>query len=92
MSQTATLIALCQVNVALGILYIGLREARYRQKAYESIVEILNAHKYCRVTDSTHFTEMLLSEGVFARKHHLIVDWIRELPGQIQAKLDEHEK
>lgn len=34
----SVLIAMCQVNIALGILYLGLPESRYREKLIETIL------------------------------------------------------
>jgi hypothetical protein len=92
--QEAALVALCQVNVALGVFYVGLREARYRNKLYAEIVTIFNARLGALGMDGrvSRFPDFCFMDSKFAKMHHFVMEWIRELPEDFKEKLTEISK
>lgn len=77
----SVLIAMCQVNIALGILYLGLPESRYREKLIETILTRL-ADSKCDEMDvvSTDYAKLTSRDNTFSKHHHYILDWIGEVP------------
>ena len=43
------LVGIFQVNVTLGILYIGLQQFRFRENLYDDIVQLINQHGYANM-------------------------------------------
>lgn len=74
-------IAMCQVNIALGILYLGLPESRYREKLIETILARLT-DSGCDDMDvvSADYTRLTTTDETFSNHHHYILDWIGEVP------------
>lgn len=72
---------MCQVNIALGILYLGLPESRYREKLIETILGRL-ADSGCDEMDvgSTSYRGIMNADNTFADHHHYILGWVREVP------------
>lgn len=72
---------MCQVNIALGILYLNLKESRYREKLIETILGKLAASG-CDDMDvrSTPYIDIMNADKTFADHHHYILDWIGEVP------------
>ena len=75
------LLAMCQVNIALGILYLNLKESRYREKLIETILGRL-ADSGCDDMEvrSTPYGNTMNADKTFADHHHYILDWIGEVP------------
>ncbi len=72
-------VALCQMCIAFGLVYLGLKEARYRIRTYESIAggirELVGVD-----TASLAYFGLLKAKPRFAECHHMIVDLISILP------------
>lgn len=68
---------MCQVNIALGILYLGLPESRYREKLIETILGRL-ADSGCDEMDvgSTPYRGIMNADNTFADHHHYILGWV----------------
>ena len=86
-----SLIAVAQINVALGILYINLKELRFREAIYENIFQLLEA---CRFGDlykheSGEKARLKLFDSVpeFSKHYHRIRAWILELPAAYQEQM-----
>ena len=75
---------MCQVNIALGILYLNLKESRYREKLIETIRGRL-ADSGMDV-QSTRYINLMTRDRIFSVHHHYILDWIGEV--QTTNKLD----
>lgn len=82
---------MCQVNIALGILYLGLPESRYREKLIETILGKLADMD----VGSTPYLKIMGTDNTFADHHHYILGWVGEVPtkkdrrGARQAQLPE---
>lgn len=74
-------IAMCQVNIALGILYLGLPESRYREKLTETILARLS-DSGCDDMDvaSNRYRELMNTNKTFSAHHHDILGWVAEVP------------
>ena len=71
-------LAMCQVNIALGILYLNLKESRYREKLIETILGRL-ADSGCDDMEvrSTPYGNIMNADKTFADHHslHSGLDW-----------------
>ena len=52
------LVPLLQISIALGILYIGLRAARYRNRIYEGVVSAILAQMEALDADDSITTNL----------------------------------
>lgn len=76
-------LAMCQVNIALGILYLNLKESRYREKLIETIRGRLSDSGRDDMDErSTRYTNLLRTDERFAAHHHYILGWVGEFPTQ----------
>ena len=73
------LLAMLQVNIALGILYIALRESRYRDKLFEVIAAGFRSEEISDDTVSKLDEEVTKSTDVSADYYNLAM-WRGELP------------
>ena len=76
-------IALFQLNVALGILYLGLPHFRSRENYYDTVVEHINTQNYSETFkgDAKKFRDNLMgSDSKFSRYHHRVRKKIVGLP------------
>lgn len=86
---------MCQVNIALGILYLGLPESRYREKLIETILGRLADSGCDEIVGSTPYQEIMGPDNTFADHHHYILGWVGEVTtkkdrrGARQAQLSE---
>ncbi len=82
------LISICQINVALGILYVGLGESRFREKLYAAVETQIKNKDFVNVDiNSKAYSSLITGDSEFADFHHLVRDWICELPENRQAGL-----
>ena len=74
-------IAMCQVNIALGILYLGLPESRYREKLTDTILSRLSDSGCDDMNvESNRYRDLMKLDGTFAVNHHYILGWVGEVP------------
>lgn len=82
----AILLCMLQINVALGILYIGLQPARYRNRIYKNIVVecIGNADTLRQLGGSTKhkdgYNSKVAGDTNLSNCHHTVAMWVGELP------------
>ena len=91
MDHSTIAIALFQLNVALGILYLGLPNFRSREDYYDMVVEHINTQKYSDTFDAAvkKFRDILMeNDSKFARYHHFVRKKIVGLPSPYYDKLD----
>ena len=81
------LVGIFQINVTLGILYIGLKQFRFRENLYADIVQLINHHCYADIHQSDH-SDLLKNDSDFSTHYHTIREWIIALPDNYQQKLD----
>lgn len=81
------LLSLLQINIALGILYIGLRGGRYREKLLRSLAELIES-KIERLSTATEYDRLAGSDEKFQKRHHTVARWIPELPADRIADID----
>lgn len=82
------LVGIFQINVALGILYIGLQQFRFRENLYDDIVQLINQHGYADIYQSGHKAHLLDNDSSFAIHYHTIREWMIALPANYQQKLE----
>ena len=82
------LVGIFQVNVTLGILYIGLQQFRFRENLYDDIVQLINRHGYADIYQSGHKDHLLGNDSSFAIHYHTIREWMIALPDNYQQKLE----
>ena len=72
----AAQIALCQVNIAIGFVYIGLREFRYRESLSDSVWSSFFASG-CDDMDpsSVQYSALTRDDRKFVRCHEYITGW-----------------
>ena len=82
------LVDILQVNVALGILYTGLRQFRFRERLYQNIREAIEDSEFVEVTKwQEGLVELFQGDIEFSVHFHTIRDWIRELPDSEREKI-----
>ena len=84
------LVALLQINIASGFFYIGLLNARYRNKLYGYIVEIFNA-KFSEVDEETwleEYDQKRDSDKQLSDLYFDVAKWIIELPSDYKSELN----
>ena len=83
------LLSMLQINVALGILYIGLEVARYRKRLTAQLEEIkqtevdilvLDADGKLSETRLKAYRNLLGRDSDFGTAHYYLCTWIGELP------------
>ena len=83
MDYSTITIALFQLNVALGILYIGLPNFRSRENFYDTAVVLINDYKYSETYRSevrNARNNLMDSDSKFTHSHHYIRKTIVGLP------------
>ncbi len=81
-------VALCQMCVAFGLVYLGLKEARYRIRTYEAIasgIKVLAGIDF----GSQAYLGLLKDKPRFAEYHHMIADLIGILPPKYRVDMTE---
>ena len=80
-----------QVNIALGILYWALREARYRRRLFNSIVGSFKSRpmKDWGPVGREALGELLIGDSEFAASFHRVSSWRRALPGSYDDELED---
>ena len=77
------LVPLLQISIALGILYIGLQAARYRNRIYEGIVSAILAQTEALDADelaAPEYKDRLSRDSKLSTAHHRVSMWLGELP------------
>ena len=87
------MIAMAQMNIAFGILYITLRSARYRERTYEAFVNQYNScgeHGYGQfaVDFNQKFENAVLMNEDLSRHYFFVVRWAKELSEHFREKLE----
>ena len=76
----AVTIAMCQINIAIGFVYIGLREFRYKQNPTDAIW-----NSFCSIgcdamdLSSSQYTALTRDDQKFSKNHHYITGWASQL-------------
>ena len=94
MNSLTVLIAILQVNIAIGILYIRFRPEfvksvtafLYRGRLFQKIVNKFNSSPYAANIDSL-FIEFRTDHNLY-RQHSSILEWIQELPPEGLSQLN----
>lgn len=90
------LLSMLQINVALGILYIGLEVARYRKRLTAQLEEIKKTEVDTLVLDAdgklsnvrmNSYRDLLGRDKRFSDTHYYLCTWIGELPLSPDANL-----
>lgn len=85
------LIALMQINIALGCLYNGLETGRYRTKLYEVLADAVSSKPdYVDMIDDLEST--FTSDSKLSDNHHAVRRWVCELPDVYRKKIPQIEK
>ena len=84
----AVLISIFQLNVTLGILYIGLPEFRFRMGLYDVVIDRINHYRFFEIYEGkTDLGQLLASDGAFSERLNEVQDWVIELPPEYLEKL-----
>ena len=78
-------LALLQISMALGILYLALPEARYRDKLYGHIAEAFKAQD--DLGGDHDEVSLLLRRRAFNETYHRVMMWREELPNEYDDEL-----
>ena len=82
------LVQILQVNIALGILYVGLKEFRFREKLFSKIAETISDYDFVSLLREQNRLGILFSSSEkFSEHFHIILKWIRELPDDYRLKI-----
>ncbi len=73
------IVELCQLCIAFGLVYIGLKEARYRTRTYEKMSAELKRLVGINA-DSHDYFDLLKKDPYFSECHHKIVAFMGMLP------------
>lgn len=90
--DSSGLLAVLQINVALGILYVSLKDLRFRGVLYGSISGLLDAYQFSELykPESKDVRLQLLdSNKKFSEHCHIIRSWILELPEFYQNRISD---
>ena len=91
--DVGVVVELLQVNIALGILYVGLREFRFRERLYHNMVKAISESGFVGITKSQETLASLFQENMtFGVNFHTIRDWILALPDSEREKIDKYEE
>lgn len=91
MEPSTIAIALFQLNVALGILYLGLPSYRSRENYYNTVVEHINTQNYSETFSRSvkKFRDALMdNDSKFSRHHHYVRKKIVGLPSSHYDRLE----
>ena len=81
------LLSLLQINIALGILYIGLRGGRYRDKLLRSLAELIG-NRAQQFREAPEYDRLAGIDDKFQKRHHAVARWVSELPADRLADMD----
>ena len=81
------LLSLLQINIALGILYIGLRGGRYRDKLLRSLAELIG-NRAQQFREVPEYDRLAGIDDKFQKRHHAVARWVSELPADRLADMD----
>ena len=84
------LVPLLQISIALGILYIGLQAARYRNRIYEGVVSAILAQMEALDADdlaAPEYKDRLAQDSKLSAAHHRVSMWLGELPKAYSEQL-----
>ena len=85
----ATIVAILQVDIALGILYVGLKEFRFREKLHHNIATAISDSGFVTLARSNTLLGKLFAEdNEFSRHYHTVREWILELPDSDRQKIE----
>ena len=90
--DSSGLLAVLQINIALGILYVNLKDLRFRGVLYDSISSLLDAHQFSKLYEPESKDirlQLLDSNPKFAKHCHTIRSWILELPESYQDHISD---
>ena len=81
--QLDVVLSLLQVNVALGILYIGLEAARYRNKLHRNIVSAVGRQTpESEQFDANSFKAKILDDETLTSAYRYVSTWLVRLPSE----------
>ena len=94
MIKISIIIAIVQINIALGILYVGLPKFRFRDNIYNDIVNILNANPFVDLIEERRdrFERLLMTDSEFSGHYHDLRIWLRKLPDYFRDKIQGSER
>ena len=78
------LLCLLQINVAIGILYIGLPTARYRNRLHSEITKIMRGRE--SEIERVAYRDAMLNQK-FADTHYYVSMWLQEIPDSYSRKI-----
>lgn len=81
------LLSLLQINIALGILHIGLRGGRYREKLLRSLAELIDTRAQ-QFREALEYDRLAGIDDKFQRRHHAVARWVSELPADRMDDID----
>ena len=84
------LVPLLQISIALGILYVGLQAARYRNRIYEGVVSAILAQTEALDADdlaALGYKDRLSQDSKLSTAHHRVSMWLGELPRAYSEQL-----
>ena len=75
-------VAICQINVALGLVYLGLRSWRYQTRFANAITEAIKECG-CDTMDvqSQEYASLTSRDPTFSKHHHRIAKYVANIPG-----------
>lgn len=80
-------LSLLQINIALGILHIGLRGGRYREKLLRSLAELIDTRAQ-QFREALEYDRLAGIDDKFQRRHHAVARWVSELPADRMDDID----
>ena len=77
---------LLSVTIALGLLYVNLKEARYRDRLLRSVAFIARSRDIApeHLPDTQAYNKLMAENDSFSDSHHLVSSWLRELPADAE--------
>ncbi len=81
------IVELCQLCIAFNLVYIGLKEARYRVRAYEQMIAALKNLRGISAKSQVYF-DLLKDDSEFSKYHHKIAGYLNMLPSKYVNELD----
>ena len=90
--DSSGLLAVLQINVALGILYVSLKDLRFRGVLYGRISSLLDVHQFSKLYEPESKDirlQLLDSNPIFSKHCHTIRSWILELPESYQDRISD---
>ena len=92
--EQSIFVAMCQVNIAVGFVYIGLREFRYRDILKDKAWSAFGSSGCDNISyDEIKFTELMTDDSEFSKSYHYVMKCasmylIDRLPEQLAASLN----